>query len=204
MRPQTQDSPVWPLRTNPGPWFPTFLWLTPHLVSPFTKGYLSPSGSCCWSSREAARRCGPAGRGLPRMRPFPEPPRRRPHANPDKGNSQHGECGLASVFTRRWHRVAPAWVRCQLTTPADCWHSYPAGASQGAQERRCKDGAPAKPIPVPGGPPPAGIQGSDGRPERGWMAAAPSPGRLPCPSLHPENGSGGESAPAKPTEMSCK
>lgn len=51
---------------------------------------------------------------------------------------------------------------------------------------------------------PAGIQGFDGRPERGWTAAALKPGRLPWPSPHLENGSGGESAPANPTEVSCK
>lgn len=31
-----------------------------------------------------------------------------------------GNTALANVFTRLWHRAAPAWVRCQFTTLADC------------------------------------------------------------------------------------
>lgn len=60
-----------------------------------------------------------------------------------------GKAALANVFTRLWH--SPAWVPCQLTTPADCKHSFLAGASQGTQERRETDVGAARATVVPGG-----------------------------------------------------
>ena len=162
--------PCW-AATDQGPqlWLPTFLLLTPHLVSPFTKcSMLFITGPSAGAGERwrggVALRPGPAWAAFLPGAAWGSAEGRVPIRTEETPGT--GSAALASVFTRLWHRAAPAWVPCQLTTPADCWHSFPVGASRGSQERRCKDGAPAKAAPVPGG---SSLQqaplGSEGRPD---------------------------------------
>lgn len=98
---------------------------TPCLLSEDVMKYLWPPWSS-WLELEGGRgRCCPPGWpgwGRRRMPLLPHAASGqaegcmpiRPEETPGTGNG-----ALASVFTRPWRCAAPAWVRCQLTTPAD-------------------------------------------------------------------------------------
>lgn len=145
--------------------------------------------------------CGPPGWGLPGTHCPPRGPPRaqgRPHASPDRGNSQHGE---RSPRQRLYSALAPSGP-CLGTVPAyytsrllaflSC-RSFP-GLPRKEMRRRGPSQGRSRPWGV--------LTRKGGQREAGQQLPETRASPLAFSSFR--NGSGAESAAANPTEMSCK